>query len=230
MAEHSPPSSEVERPKKKQRLEAPTFRDPMSTIVLKTPLFLERFMVHEEVACLYSPVIAKAVLESENNNLEFNTRAPPQVVRRFVQWLYTQNLVLHFYHEDPCDKYCRGLRHGELLDLVGLWITAKELKIPSLQDQIIRAFDVLYQEHGCSIFFEYIPKLYERTRPKCALRKYFVALCARGFHRYRHVFDEDMYTLPNQFVIEIADHACTKLSDAQKSYNLSDYLCNPEEE
>lgn len=198
----------------------------MSTIILlgggKEEGNLQEFLVHKEVACLYSPVLAKA-FDGDNPD-PYNTGMLPQVVQLLVQWLYSQKLILHHFHDEPEEcHYCTEHKLSEGRDLILLWILAKELEIHSLQDQVIRNLDAIHQDCG-EKFLDQIDLVYAHGQTTCALQKYLVALCAHGYRSYQFV--ERNYSFPDQFLRDLVDYACARLHKNQKSYNLSDYFSN----
>lgn len=201
--------------------------DPVSTVFLIAGYrhdLGERFLVHKEVACLYSPVLAKAFESKESDT--FAVKSGSATTRRLVQWLYSQKLDLHHFHNDECNTHCYENTMGEETGLTLLWVLAKRLEISALQDQIIKTLDAMYQGIGFKPWVYCIKQVYKWTLPADDLRKWLIAVCAHGYDS--KVINES-YNFPLEFLHEVIQYSCTKLKDAEKPYNLSDFLCNAED-
>lgn len=144
-----------------------SFRDPQPIVKIHVKFeegSTETFKVHKNFICYYSPFFDAAFngdfAEGESQEMEFH-EVDLQTFGMFVNWLYTQSIVLSD-HSQPC---CRFLLY--------LWILADRILVPKLQNQIIRQLDErrVLEKRLPSSSFNFV---YEHTTEGSLLRKYIV--------------------------------------------------------
>lgn len=192
-------------------------RDPMSTIILTSGDGdgAKAFLVHKEVACHYSPVLAKA---GDRYQLkQFSERA----VRFLVQWLYSQQLVVEQLQRDHAEIYTDSVKEEDSA-LVELWSLARELKIPSLQNVAINTIDAIYRKIEDFPTNDSIAHAYETTTFGDELREFLVAMFVHALENLEYNFDEYL-TLPQEFLRDVTLFTCKKLAWRQESYRVSDF-------
>lgn len=196
----------------------------MSTIILTAgeDETAKTFLVHKEAAIATSPVIAKYVEESAQDHYLLKD-STERAVRLLVQYTYSQDIVIEQLRDDnDFDSTWNDIE--EDLALVELWILAKELEIPSLQNLTIRAIDDIY--HKCGILASHcIPAVYDLTSSSSELRRLFVALCA---HTDPEITRASIDIFPQEFLCDLASFLLEKLQDSQKVYSVSDFYCKDE--
>ncbi|CZR51113.1 uncharacterized protein PAC_00988 [Phialocephala subalpina] len=215
-----------DHPAKKRKMNPPTFKDPMSTIKLTVGEgeTAKTFLVHKEAAIAMSPIIAKYVEESGQDHYLLKD-STERAVRLLVQYTYSQDIVIEQLRDGHDFDSPRDDDIEEDLALVELWILAKELEIPSLQDLTIRTIDDIYRKCGF-LASHCVPAAYDLTSSGSELRRLFVALCAHTDPSSITLADVDVF--PQEFLCDLAIFLLEKLQDSQKVYNVSDFYCKDE--
>jgi hypothetical protein len=97
------------------------------------PLEAKKFVVHEEFASHYSPVLRAAFTGQfvKAQLLEYHLDATEEAVELLVAWVYTQQVSMH---QLETDTY--GL--GVVGNLIGAWILGDGLILPAFQNACFR--------------------------------------------------------------------------------------------
>lgn len=186
-------------------------------VTLTAGCYKEEFTLHKEVACLYSPVLAKAF----GRKTTFHITADDAAVRRLVQWLYSQEIVLHTFHKDKCNyEYYDISAEYEPFDLIDLWVLAKSLAIPALKSLVITSLDKIYQQRRDDLF-ECVIGREDQISRESNLWKYLVAI---GAQAYKDLALMDRRSdLPAIYVFDVMQYACERMTGHANTYSLSDY-------
>ncbi|KAE8446863.1 hypothetical protein EG329_011494 [Mollisiaceae sp. DMI_Dod_QoI] len=192
---------ESEGPKKKQKVDRPIFSDPilMITLTAGDGDGAKAFLVHKEVACHYSPVLAKA---GDRYQLkQFSERA----VRFLVQWLYSQQLVVEQLQRDHDEIYTDSVKEED-----------------SALNVAINTIDAIYRKIEDFPTNDSIAHAYQTTTFGDELREFLVAMFVHALENLEYNFDEYL-TLPQEFLRDVTLFTCKKLGWRQKSYRVSDF-------
>lgn len=202
----------------------------MVTFIIGAEGKQERFTVHKEHACRYSPVLNRAFNGNfaEGHTQEYTSHDfGPASFRMFVQWLYTQKVNLLAYTEEK-----------KILDertecLTRLWVLSDNLLVPRLQDIVIEHLLTLTEVRPEAILPQ-IPYIYHNTACDSPLRRVAVERCAWGINAPTSYRDIEA-NLPKEFFIDLVDIFGSVVPiRARKSYHKklssrqSDYFQNQE--
>ncbi|CZR51124.1 uncharacterized protein PAC_00999 [Phialocephala subalpina] len=143
----------------------------------------EKFVVHKDFACHYSPVLRAAFNSNflEGQTQEYQLQGTTEdAIRQVVNWFYTQKLDIR--QLGPEGNIKKGqvdtdLKRKEDATLVELWVLADKLLVPKLQNAIVEEMQrIRLQIHhlpsGCYMV------AYEKTQDGSPLRKFLVDGCA----------------------------------------------------
>ena len=171
------------------------------------------FIIHKEVACLYSPVLRAAFESSfvEGQTQKYNLEdVKPEVFNLFMQWLYGKKFT-------PCLSKAeldsiRPSANGRNIDipttkklnehienLVYLWVTADYLQIPVLQNYIVDEIEHTRKEYGL-IAYKSFGFLYDEVSPDACVRKILLEHSVRFLHP--HAFMYGGALLPKQMLLD----------------------------
>ncbi|KAE9374840.1 hypothetical protein N431DRAFT_336028 [Stipitochalara longipes BDJ] len=142
----------------------------------------EKFTMHKESACFYSSVL-KAAFEGGDQTYRLED-VRPNAFRLFVQWLYSGEFTTsdeeELSTEDiAIEKATEIVKNFEArdLDMAQLWLLAEKLKIPRLQNAVMKRFweifEIQGEKHDGKFWStNWIPYIYEkgRTAPDSPLR------------------------------------------------------------
>jgi len=131
----------------------------------------QTFLVHKDFLCYYSPYFDAALngrfAEGETQTIDLED-VHPKVFALFVQWLHAQKAL-----DNKAAEICPGS-----LILSNLWILADRLLIPTLQNEVIVAYEkalVAYKKRPTETTLDYI---YKNTTPGSLLRQYITRVVA----------------------------------------------------
>ncbi|TVY41600.1 hypothetical protein LOCC1_G007764 [Lachnellula occidentalis] len=168
----------------------------------------EKFIVHKQFACHYSPVF-KAAFESgfiEGQTQTYKLEdVEPKVVQLLVQWFYTQKLDIEV-------NMAQNAQEAFLL-AVSLWALADKLLLPGLQNEVVDWIDRVCTEE---VFFptHCLKHVYDCTGAGSLLRKLFIVQTA-------HYMPSSWYTteakyFPQEFLVDLAEYFSTKFAAKDK--------------
>jgi hypothetical protein len=119
----------------------------------------------------------------------------------FIQWIYTQSLL---------NKYGQPSFQHRLL---GLWVLAKKLGMPGLQNDAIGMLEMRRRLEGCvqtkSLYY-----VYQYTTTGDGLRRYLVDIYLPIMHTFPPEILDAIF--PKEFLKEIEDAEFVKLEDSGK--------------
>lgn len=177
------------------------------------------FLVHKDFACHYvasfDSVFNAANGHAKTFRLEDTTTG---AFRLLVQWLYTQKLHLVQLREDEIIE--DAITNDENLCLVELWVLARNLGLPKLQNLIIYSFECIGGKHGF-VPDNCIPYVYSNTEPGSPLRKYFIDCCT--FIIDRSTFQKAPQNFPNEMLLELADRTIALLEHEGYKHEKKDF-------
>jgi hypothetical protein len=187
-------------------------RKPNQMVTLYAGDSNEKFKVHKEFACHYSPVL-KAAFNS--NFIEGQTKTyrlqetTERAARLLVHWFYTQKLdifVPKTKEEQKSREYIQ-VESKQDRSLVELWVLAGSLFIPSLQNMVTKEI-LRLNGVGRGISTYCINYVYEKTPPDSPLRLLYVGMCAGqlGPHCYRKSPDRYPQEMLIDLVTVLAEH------------------------
>ncbi|KAE9374856.1 hypothetical protein N431DRAFT_481996 [Stipitochalara longipes BDJ] len=162
---------------KNSKLPAPNFSQPTEMVTFLVGKNEERFNVHKEFACHYSPVL-KAAFNS--NFIEGQTQTyrledmRPSAFRLLAKWFYSERIDLRLdvtatadggnpneknvnadgkkTDEDDQDGYIHSpeleAERVQDLDFAQLWVAGDRLLMPRLQNAVILAWHELWTDHN----------------------------------------------------------------------------------
>lgn len=227
-AEASRSSCETDQGRKKQKKKQVTFSDPNSlvTFLVGGENNSSRFTVHKEVVCSHSEVLSAAF---NSNFIEGQTQTyrledtTERAFTLFMQWLYSQKLVL-----TAVSKWPGSATHEEvgleILDLEVLWVLADKLGMPSLQNAALKFLHDLAEKTGFIDGFQYV---YQNIAAESPLRKYIVASLS--------FFDPDNFVanshrFPPEMLVDFGRFMLRKSKGLENSHlDVSDYLVKEDE-
>jgi hypothetical protein len=196
--------------------------DPTSlvTFIIGKKEKTTKFIIHKEVVCFHSKVLDAAFNSNfiKGQTLEYYLDdTSPGVFKLFMQWLYSQKLVLLALTDPVREDMEIGL--NESLDLAMLWVLADKLGMSSLQNVALKAIDEISHKHQliATHTFFYIEN---NTAADSPLRRYTVANCASYLH-------EDFATaeIPYQLLREFGLYMLRREKGLEaKKVKVSDYL------
>ncbi|KAF8851458.1 hypothetical protein BDZ45DRAFT_750650 [Acephala macrosclerotiorum] len=213
-------SLEGERLEKKQKMGTLNISDPGSVVYLVAngDGDAATFIVPKEIACHYSPVLAKELV---GDVTEWETAfTTGRALKLLVQWFYSQRITVRQLEGEW--RYNRS-HSDEDLTLVELWILARRLEIPALQDLVIMTMDDIYKK--CDIFpVNCVSPAYEATvfEPQSKLRGFLIAL-------YVHCYPPDHVMwgdeeLPREFLVDLVLYLGKRVNAAHRVYSISTFL------
>jgi hypothetical protein len=187
----------------------------------------ESFTVHKEFDCCYS---------SHPKDFLNGTKAPktkaremydlegfhPEAVRLFVQWLYTQSVTLKSGDLNHPDY---DLLHGDNDHLHTLWILAKKLSIPSLQNFAMQKLHVINVRY-LGFLYPPIRSIYQKTQDSSPLRRFAVIVTAHDDNFPNSYPDTSDHT--KQFLLDLATHLKHYFKPGTENIRLEDYLVHIE--
>lgn len=154
----------------------------------------EKFMVHREHVCSYSPVLKAAFnssfVEGQTQSYRLDDIRPDSF-RLFVQWLYTQGFCIldeiSLAGAEPTSEMAlttTRLCQERDLNIIQLWLLADKFLIPRLQNDAMKHFVKIlenqnYKHKGIYRSTHWIPYVYAegRTTLDSPLRHLAVDLC-----------------------------------------------------
>ncbi|KAE9381289.1 hypothetical protein N431DRAFT_505713 [Stipitochalara longipes BDJ] len=179
----------------------PAFRKSHELITLYAGNSAQKFIVHKEFACFYSPVL-KAASNSEFVEGQTQTYRLHDTTERAVcllsDWIYTQTLDITQFanHSGLKDNPDRQAVISQDKSLVELWVLAKKLLIPSLQNLVVtELYDLRKKTRSTATLC--IKYVYENTCEGSPLRLLMVDMCASQlapseFTRIRQALPDEM--------------------------------------
>jgi hypothetical protein len=179
-------------------------RDPDAFVTFLIGSNENKFIVHKEFACHYSPVLKAAFNsqfiegQTQTYRLEDTTEG---TFRLFVQWLYYQQLELLQLQDGNVDD---NLVIDEDESLFGLWILADKLGAPHLQNLAIESMEkIYYKTEGLAT--SHLHYIYDNTSAGSLLRKYMVDQCRESL--WSESYMDCRHEFPHEFLIElVASH------------------------
>jgi hypothetical protein len=171
----------------------------------------QKFVVHKEFACHYSPVL-KAAFNS--NFIEGQTQTyrledtSVDALRLLLYWFYTQ--IVDTSEVDPFplpqsdfEKNDGGRTKLARLcsQLVELWVLAGSLIIPALQNMVMKEI-VRGNGPSTGIATHCINYVYENTTSGSPLRLFFVDLCAGWFSEKVYLASPSRF--PQEMLLDLA--------------------------
>ncbi|KUJ22797.1 uncharacterized protein LY89DRAFT_728911 [Mollisia scopiformis] len=138
-----------------------------------------KFVIHKEFACHYSKVLktafASSFIEGESQTYTFPDYGE-EVLRLLVGWIYSTNLVMpewdNIFFEDTNTDY-----------LTQLWVLADQLKIPQLQNCVVRKLKDITDSSG-RIPTHCLDYVYQNTGVDSKLRTWYMHRCAKIMRPY----------------------------------------------
>jgi hypothetical protein len=88
----------------------------------------------------------------------------------FVQWVYTGQLAT--------PDVGKANEFNTISKYVGLWLMAKDLEVPSLQNQSLYLIHHISKRFS-TVATEEFPRIWKKTSPGSPLRSYFLELCCQ---------------------------------------------------
>ncbi|KAE9381304.1 hypothetical protein N431DRAFT_476151 [Stipitochalara longipes BDJ] len=210
----------------------PTFSNPQELVTFHIGAGTEKqtFLVHKEVATLYSPVLYAAF---NSNFLESQTQSYTMddieggVFQLMVQWLYAQKIEYCLTQAEADSLRAtpshteeeRTIVYGKIERmqrlLVRLWVLADRLAIPRLQNLVVDELDCIQRDWNDSVAWHCLNYVYENTVGSSTLRHLILAHCVRFVPAEMMLVHEDDIEIPQTFLQEF-------LVSSGKSVDLSD--------
>ncbi|TVY34944.1 hypothetical protein LSUB1_G007432 [Lachnellula subtilissima] len=168
----------------------------------------EKFIVHKQFACHYSPLF-KAAFESGFIEGQTQTYKLDDVEPKFVQvllhWLYTQKLDIEVAMEQDSQHFLH-LEEPFIL-AVSLWALADKLLLPGLQNEVVDWINHVCREEGYAPT-HCLKQFYDCTGAGSLLRKLFISQTA-------HYMPSNWYTteakhFPQDFLVDLAEYFSTE--------------------
>ncbi|KAE8446884.1 hypothetical protein EG329_011515 [Mollisiaceae sp. DMI_Dod_QoI] len=139
----------------------------------------EKFVVHKDFACHYSPVFQAAFSSQfvEGQTQEYRLKdTTAEAIRLLVNWFYTQKVEVrqlgpegNFSTKEVNMKF----KHHEDITLVELWVLADKLLLPRLQNTIVEEMQRLREQLRLAPINCYA-LAYEKTQEGSPLRRFLV--------------------------------------------------------
>ncbi|KAH7417490.1 hypothetical protein BKA64DRAFT_636848 [Cadophora sp. MPI-SDFR-AT-0126] len=197
----------------------PTLKKAAQLVTLYAGKSKEKFIVHKEFACHYSPVLDAAFksdfVEGQTQEYRFEDSSV-EAVRLLVHWFYTQMLDII----DPTelvDEHVEGVIERALnqdMALIKLWVLAEKLLIPRLQnfviDEMERCGKII-----CRVPVQCFKEAYEKTSPGSPLRRFLVDDC--GWYLVPEWYSKESNAFPSEMLIDLV----TKLADTVESRTMA---------
>ncbi|EKD17265.1 hypothetical protein MBM_04842 [Drepanopeziza brunnea f. sp. 'multigermtubi' MB_m1] len=166
----------------------------------------QKFVVHKEFACHYSPVL-KAAFNSqfmEGQTQEYRLRdTTKEALHQLVHWFYFQKLDTMELTEknryDGPENYIEE-RMAENIILAKTWVLADKLLIGKLQDQIIDEI-VRIRDHSHLLSSSVLKYVYDNTPEGSPLRRLYVDLFVRYGKPRRYESKSDRY--PKEMLFDV---------------------------
>ncbi len=203
-------------------------RDPKSLVTFLVgpdPAPVE-FLVHKEVVCHHSRVLAAAFNGNFTEGQTQTYRLQDTTERAFrllVQWIYSQKLNLLQTSLERVASLVgdRTAKADDDCSLVELWELADKFEMPLLQNHVIDSMDRIHRATKAipSKTFNYTCEIFNAD---CPLRRYQVALCVNEI-------DKDFITkcpedFPHKMLIEMCRlFISTRARKIQGRLLMSDY-------
>ncbi|TVY45902.1 hypothetical protein LSUB1_G000480 [Lachnellula subtilissima] len=174
----------------------PTLREPQNTVTIyvraRENMSFQKYIIHKNFICYYSGYFDAAFhsnfKEGESQEINLEDTSPSDVFGVFVNWMYTQKLVLS-----------EGSPLFMFWSYVALWTFAEMRIIPMLQNQALRELDPLRVEFGsCQHFIWGYRFAYKNTTKGSPLRQYLVDTWDN-----RKIKDTDDY--PQELLLDIVN-------------------------
>lgn len=181
------------------------------------------FLVHKEVVCQQSEVLAAAFNsgfkegQTQTYRLEDTT---DRAFRLFMQWLYSRKFTLlqlrpdHHFDEKEAKT---ELELAEDMSLVELWVLADKFRMSSLQNATLDAIDDVFSKPFARFPTETYQYLCRNTIKGSPLRQYMIAICAeQGLPSLLHEDFEDHF--PRELLLEL----CGKLLEDRQDHPINE--------
>jgi hypothetical protein len=144
---------------------------------------IRKVEVPRAAACLASPVLSEHFSDNETTTYKLPA-CHPITAHRMGDWITSETLTLHTFHERVCNVQgftCLEAAAKEATDLIWLWYYTKDLKMPGLQDTIVRSLAKL---HGAGYWdhLKSVDLVYTITYPRSPLRDFLVAISAHNYN------------------------------------------------
>ncbi|KAL2068338.1 hypothetical protein VTL71DRAFT_16436 [Oculimacula yallundae] len=203
--------SDTEAPdEKKLRWPCPTpsFTTPseMVTFYIGEEGQEEKFQVHKEFACAYSPVLktafSSAFIEGQTQTYRLQDISP-DAFRMLVNWFYTQNLVIHKHSDAPDEDFAEVERlvSEQDMNLIQIWLIADRLLIPRLQNIIANDISSTWSIFRFTNSVPWMAYAYEHTNPDSPLRHLVVDCC---IYKIKDVVSaEHQDEMPRELLLDI---------------------------
>lgn len=178
----------------------------------------EEVVVPKHYACQWSPILKWA----------FNSKKKPTSIYRCPNcgdrtvdllggWLYEQKLVIAKDHDR---------KKEEDMALVELWVLAEKLRMPQLQNDVIRKIEHIAKATK-KVNTKCFSFVYANTVPESPLRRLFLAHCA--YHLRPGAFADSSDDYPKEMLIELATLYSSSFPKREKDReglerDINDYL------
>ncbi|KAG9241123.1 hypothetical protein BJ878DRAFT_248651 [Calycina marina] len=156
-----------------------------------------KFLIHKEVVCHHSEVLAAAFNSSFQEGQTQTYRIEDTTERAFklfTQWLYSRRLMLQqpFVsdatgyekndqedQEDHEDQEQFMIELDEDMSLVELWVLADKFGMPLLQNDVLDSIHLILEDPEGQLPVQTFPYIFENTTPGSLLREYTISMCVR---------------------------------------------------
>ncbi|KAK0100233.1 hypothetical protein ONS95_008197 [Cadophora gregata] len=197
---------------KNKKTELPTFSDGKSlvTFIVGPDPNPTEFLIHKEIICHYSEVLATAFNSAFKEGQTQTYRVEDTTERAFrllMQWLYSQKLTLIQLQPDYCFDEAEGaeteLEDSEDMSLVEVWVIADKFGIPSLQNAALQAIQTIFEMSYSLIPSHTFHYVFDNTSEVSPLRDYMVATCVQ-YAMPAHLDNEFKGDFPRGLLLELS--------------------------
>ncbi|KAL2072758.1 hypothetical protein VTL71DRAFT_12101 [Oculimacula yallundae] len=198
-------------------------RMPQQLVTLFPGEHPDKFVVHKEFACHYSPVLERAFngdfIEGQKQEYRFQDIGG-EAVRLLVHWFYTQDLdtimldrLCTSKQQEEGNAYPVSQRNQDRA-LAQLWVLADKLLIPRLQNAVIDEI-VRIKQHTNFATTKEIKYVFDNTAPSSCLRRLYVDSCIKNcIPNTKHIGDSARF--PKELLIEMVVRFTELLEDTKR--------------
>ncbi len=200
-------------------------RNPAQLVTLYFGDSHQKFVVHKDFVCHYSPVLKAAFnsdfLEGQTQTYRFE-ETTEGALRLFVHWIYTQDLDIarqdnsrkSNLEDDKNLPKITTREEGQVM--VELWILAEKLLVPSLQNAVVLGLEER-RKNTHMIHSQCCTYVWEHTSKDSPLRQLFLHQLAGGYTaaHFRRWINTGKF-VPQEMVLELLALFAGNIRDEEK--------------